>query len=394
MSGGTLHPTHSVKPMATTQNVKTKLIEDVADAEALYLTWDEFAKAAGLPFCAPAWMLAWWRNARPERARLRLIAVYDGDELIGLAPLFSLKKRSGVNEAHFLGWQASVRAEPMAVTGREAEVATAIVEGLQTLKPRIDVLMFEGVPTRSRWPTLLCEAWPGKDPFKHRAYPTLAPTLDLTGRDYEAWFASRPAHFRQEARRRRRHLEQQGAEFILAETAEDVVDALDAFFRLHHSRWQTRGGSRVLTEEVQAMLLDAALALVPETRFRIWTIRVKGEVISAHIFVAAGGEVAYWLGGFDDAWAKLGPAIQSVLKALEDAWARGDKRMDFGAGAQDYKYSFAESQDVLESVMIAPRSSSYPLTRLQLVPRLAREAVSTRMSPELREKLNRLRRRS
>jgi CelD/BcsL family acetyltransferase involved in cellulose biosynthesis len=68
--------------------------------------------------------------------------------------------------------------------------------------------------------------------------------------------------------------------------------------------------------------------------------------------------------------------------------------MDFGAGAQDYKYSFAESQDVLESVIIAPKTSRYPLTRLQLVPRLAREAVSTRMSPELRERLNRLRHRS
>jgi CelD/BcsL family acetyltransferase involved in cellulose biosynthesis len=371
-----------------------KVVEDVAEAEELYLAWDELAKAGGLPFCAPAWMLAWWRNARPERARLRLISVHDGDEVIGIAPLFSIKKRSGTDEAHFLGWQTSVRAEPMAVAGREAEVAQAVIDALRSLKPRIELLMFEGVPTRSRWPILLCEAWPGKEPYKHRSYPTLAPTLDLTGRDYEAWFASRSSHFRQEARRRRRHLEEQGAEFILAESAEDVVDALDAFFRLHHSRWQGRGGSRVLNEEVQAMLLDAALALVPETRFRIWTIRVKGEVISAHIFVAAGGEVAYWLGGFDDAWAKLGPAIQSVLKALEDAWARGDKRMDFGAGAQEYKYSFAESQDVLESVVIAPRSPSYPLTRLQLLPRLAREAVSTRMSPELRDKLNRLRKRS
>ena len=358
------------------------------------MPWDDLATAAGLPFCAPAWMLAWWRNARPDGARLRLIAVFDGDDVIGIAPLFTIKKGIGLDEAHFLGWQTSVRAEPMAVAGREEEVAEAVVDALRSLKPRVEVLLFEGVPTRSRWPIWMCEAWPGKEPYKHRAYPTLAPTLDLTGRDYESWFASRPAHFRQEARRRRRHLEQRGAEFLLAESAEDVVDALDAFFRLHHSRWQTRGGSRVLNEEVQAMLLDAALALVPETRFRIWTIRAEGEVISAHIFVAAGGEVAYWLGGFDEAWAKLGPAIQSVLRALEDAWARGDTRMDFGAGAQEYKYSFAESQDVLESVMIAPRTPTYALTRLQLLPRLAREAVSTRMSPELRDQLNRLRRRS
>jgi CelD/BcsL family acetyltransferase involved in cellulose biosynthesis len=311
-----------------------------------------------------------------------------------LAPLFCLRAGGGVDELHFLGWQTSVRGEPLAAPGREDEVASAFVDAIRRMRPRIELVLFEGVPTRSRWPLRLQEAWPGKGPYKHRAYPTIAPTLDLTGRDYEGWFASRPSHFRQEARRRRRHLEQRGAEFFLAETAEEVVDALDAFFRLHLSRWQGRGGSRVLNEKVQAMLLDAALALVPETRFRIWTIRAEGEVISAHIFVAAGGEVAYWLGGFDEAWAKLGPAIQTVLKALEHAWAHGDTRMDFGAGAQEYKYSFAESQDVLESVIIAPRSARFPLTRLQLMPRLAREALSTRMSPELRDRLNRLRRRS
>lgn len=372
--------------------LRTEVLEDVGQAESIHLAWDELAKAAGRPFCAPAWMLAWWRNTRPKKARLRVIAVFEGERLIGVGPFFSSRTSGGLDELRFLASRTSVRAEPLAEVGREDEVARALVETMAALKPRIDLLMFEGVPTLSRWPSLLSEGWSGGKSFKHRAYPTLAPTLDLRNRDYESWFASRTSHFRQEARRRRRHLQERGAQFKLAEGAEDVVAALDAFFLLHHSRWNQRGGSRVLTERVQAMLLDAALALVQEKRFRIWTIEVEGEVISAHIFLAAGGEVAYWLGGFDDEWAKFGPAIQTVLKALEHAWEQGDERMDFGAGAQDYKYSFAEGQDVLESVTIAPRRSRYPLTRVQLVPRLARESLSVRLSEDTRERLNRLRR--
>lgn len=375
--------------------ITAEILDDLAQAEEIHGAWDELAVQRGRPFCAPAWMLAWWRNARPERAALRVVTIFDGDELIGLAPFFSVRTRGGIDELRFLGSRTSVRGEPLAVPGREQEVATAVVRRLRSVTPRIDLVLFEGVPTMSPWPTLLCGAWASQGrPYKHRAYPTLAPTLDLTGRDYEQWFASRPSHFRQEVRRRRRRLEQQGAEFRLAQHAEDVVDALDAFFRLHHSRWQERGGSSVLNEPVQAMLLDAALALVEEIRFRIWTIVVSGEVISAHIFVAAGGEVAYWLGGFDEAWAKLGPAIQTVLKALEHSWSQGDRRMDFGAGAQEYKYSFAEGQDVLESVTIAPRTPRYPVTRAQLLPRRVRETASTRMSPELRERLKQLTRRS
>jgi CelD/BcsL family acetyltransferase involved in cellulose biosynthesis len=372
--------------------VTAELYDDVLTVERLQPAWDELAKAAARPFCSPAWMLAWWRNARPERAELRVVGVFDAGSLIGLAPFFTIRTH-GVDELRFLGSRTSVRGEPLAEQGREEDVARAVVQLLGSSKPRIDVLLFEGIPTTSPWPTLLCKSWSGTgEPYKHRAYPTLAPTLDLTGGDYERWFMSRPSHFRQEARRRRRHLEQRGAEFHLAEGAEEVVAALAAFHRLHNSRWRERGGSRVLNDRVQAMLLDAALQLIDETRFRVWTIAAEGRIVSAHVFIAAGGEVAYWLGGFDDEWAKFGPAIQTVLKALEHAWEQGDVRMDFGAGAQEYKYSFAEGQDVLESVTIAPRNIRYPLTRVQLLPRRMREAASTRMSPELRERLNQLRR--
>jgi CelD/BcsL family acetyltransferase involved in cellulose biosynthesis len=373
--------------------VRAELFEDVTEAEGVHAAWDGLARASKKPFCAPAWMLAWWRNAAPTRSRLRVIAVFENDHLIGVGPFFSIKTRGGLDELRFLGSKVSVRGEPLSAPGKENEVASAIVDAIDRMRPRIDLVLFEGVPTLSRWPSLLYERWRSDgSSYKHRAYPTLAPSLDLTGRSYDEWFDSRPSHFRQEIRRRRRHLEQRGGRFQMAEGAEEVVGALDAFFRLHHSRWKERGGSAVLTDRVQAMLLDAALGLVEESRFRIWTIAADGEVVSAHIFLAAGGEVAYWLGGFDESWAKLGPAIQTVLKALEHAWNVGDTRMDFGAGAQEYKYSFAESQDVLESVTIAPRNIRYPVTRMQLVPRRLREEVSTRMSAETRARLARFRR--
>jgi len=370
-----------------------RLIEDVAEAEAIHEAWDGLAEASRRPFCSPAWMLAWWRNARPKGASLRLVAVREGEDLVGIAPFFSIRGPGGIHELRLLTSRTSVRAEPLAKPGMEVEVASAAVDLLRTAKPRLDLVLFEGGPTTSPWPLLVHNAWNlGSAPYRHRSHPTLAPTLDLRARDYQEWFMSRPSHFRQEARRRRRHLEQQGAEFRLAKNPSEVAGALDAFFRLHHSRWQQRGGSRVLTDRVQAMLLEAALLLIEGGRFRIWTITVAGEVISAHIFIAAGGEVAYWLGGFDQKWAKYGPAIQTVLKALEHAWEQGDERMDFGAGPQEYKYSFAEGQDVLESVMVAPRTPRYPITRIQLTPRLMREYASMRMSVKLRDKLNRLRR--
>jgi CelD/BcsL family acetyltransferase involved in cellulose biosynthesis len=371
--------------------LRGRLLEDVGATEDVRDGWDALAVASGRPFCAPAWMLSWWEHVAPPKARLRVVAVFDGAELIGIAPFFSARARGGLVQFRMIGSRTSVRLEPLAVEGREREVAETVASILMVVSPNPDLVVFEGVPTRSPWPGLLADAMgrPGK-PFKHRAYPTIAPILELGGRTYDEWFASKPSHFRQEARRRRRRLEERGASFRLAETTEEAEVGLDAFFRLHHSRWESRGGSGVLDDRVEAMLRTAARELVSGSRFRIWTIAVDDEIISSQIFIAAGGEVAYWLGGFDESWSKLGPSIQTVLKALEHAWSVGDSRLDLGAGAQEYKYSFAESQDVLEWVTIAPRALRYPLTRLQLIPRHLRERVALRLNPETRERLRKV----
>ncbi len=368
--------------------LRGRLLDEIGAIADVRRGWDALAVAAGRPFCAPGWMLAWWKHVAPPRARLRVVPVYDGSELIGIAPFFSSRTRGGLVQFRMLGSRTSVRLEPLAAKGRESEVASTVGAILSAVSPKPDLVVFEGVPTRSPWPGLFADAMAGSGkPFKHRAYPTIAPTLGLEANDYEEWFASKPSHFRQEARRRRRRLEERGAAFRLAQTVDEAGEGLDAFYRLHHSRWKSRGGSGVLDARVEAMLRDVAVDLVDDARFRVWTIAVGDEVISSQIFIAAGGEVAYWLGGFDESWSKLGPSIQTVLKALEHAWSVGDKRLDLGAGAQDYKYSFADGQDVLEWVTIAPRAMRYPLTRLQLFPKHVRERVSLRLNPETRERL-------
>ena len=367
--------------------LRAEIVTDLSSLSDCYDAWDELAVENGRPFCAPAWMLSWWRHLRPERAELRAVIVRAGESVVGIAPFFCQVGGVGPVRYRLLGSRASGRLEPLARRDQGDAVAALVARSLASVSPRPDLVVFEGVPTMSTWPALLRDAWPGRPPWRRRSYPTVAPTLTLEETSFEEWFKSRPSHFRQEVRRRRRRLEERGAVFRLASTEEEVERDLQSFYRLHYARWRDKGGSGVLTPQVERLLSDAAAALVASGRFRVWSIDVDGETISSQIFVAAGGEVAYWLGGFDASWAKLGPAIQAVLVAAEDAWERGDKRLDLGAGAQEYKYSFADGQDVLEWVSLAPRGGRYPLTRLQLAPQIAREAVSKRLSPETRTRI-------
>jgi CelD/BcsL family acetyltransferase involved in cellulose biosynthesis len=371
-----------------------KLISDLEGIEDFRADWDALAVALRRPFCAPAWALTWWKDAAPKGSHLRVVAVFENRDLIAVAPFFAHSGPSGCVRYRMLASGTTARVEPLARPGTEPGVAEEIARLLATADPTPHLIAFEGVPTSSRWPELLRETWPGtRPPHVYREMLMMAPTLELRG-GYEEWLKNKSSHWRREVRRRRRRLEEKGAVFKLATSPEELQSSLADFAELHHSRWKWRGGSSALSAQVELMLKDVATELAPAGRFRLWTIEVDGKAISSQIFVGAGGELSYWLGGFDEEWARMGPSIQAVLTALEHAWKVGDERLDFGAGGQEYKYEFASGADSLEWTLLVPRGLRYPLTRIQLVPqrvrRYALTTLSERLAPETKNRLKRV----
>jgi CelD/BcsL family acetyltransferase involved in cellulose biosynthesis len=354
--------------------LRAELIESPDVAEGLRDRWDSLAVACARPFSSPAWMLAWWRHVRPAGAVLRIVAVWDGDELAGILPFFAERSR-GIIRFRLLASTTSAHVEPLARPGSEPEIASAAAQVLSTAADRPDVISLHGMSTASPWPILLHRSFAARGGASlHRGSRMPAPHLSLEGRTYEGWFAGLSRHRRGEFRRRRRRLEERGAVARLVEAPDEMVTGLSAFSTLHHQRWDPRGGSGALDPRIEAMLASAALELVPSSRFRLWSIEVSGRSISSSVFVAAGGELSYWLGGFDEAWAEYGPALETVRAALEHAWAVGDRTVDFGPGGQRYKYTFADGEDIVEPVDLVPRTSRYLRARLQLAP----EQISSR----------------
>jgi CelD/BcsL family acetyltransferase involved in cellulose biosynthesis len=339
----------------------------------LVAQWDELAKATGRPYCAPAWSLAWWRHAAPPGAGLRVITAREDGRLIGVAPLYTV--REGRRHCYLpLCTGLSPRVEPLAAPGRQHEVAAAICTALSEACPTPDLVGFNGVPMTSPWPQLLTRGWPRRSPWVHEDVSRPAPIVNLRG-TFEQWLNARSRNFRQQMRRSRRQLEREGVQFVMVSSDAELIDGLRSFAALHYGRWHDRGGSGVLHPGVEAMLVDAGRALLPEGRFRLWLARHEGRAISAHIFVAAGGEVSYWLGGFDEAWAAQHPSLLVILEALEHCFSSGDGRLDLNSGGQGYKYRFADSEDTLIWRTMLPRGRRYLRTRAATAPtRVARAA--------------------
>jgi CelD/BcsL family acetyltransferase involved in cellulose biosynthesis len=370
--------------------VRAVVVRSVAELEPFRAGWDELAVASSSPYGAPAWMVGWWRNARPPRAVLRTIVVVRGDEVIGVAPLYATKARTGLTSYRILGSRCSSAVDLLARRGEEGVVASAITERLERSVPRVHTIAFDGVPAASPWPRLLSRGWPGsRAPAVYREVELGVPQLPLSG-SFEAWLTGKSKNFRQNLRRQRRNLERLGGTIGRVDDAAELERALCALASLHHARWASRGGSRVLRPGVERMLIDAGRELLHQQRFDLWKIDVDGRCISAHLFLSAGTTTTYWLGGFDDAWGRYHPALLSLLAAVEHAFDRGMALIDLGTGTQDYKLRFSERVDHVRFVNVVPSRVATPLARLQLLPMKARRYAAERLPPEAKHAAKRI----
>ena len=147
----------------------------------------------------------------------------------------------------------------------------------------------------------------------------------------------------------------------------------------------------MLNRRVERMLEEAGKDLVHDQRARLWSIDVDGRPISSHLFLSAGGETSYWLGGFDENWARLQPSIVTILTAIEHAFSVGDVRFDLGTGGQDYKYRLATGEDPIDWTLLVPAGSRSALAHIQMLPERTRLAAARRLSPGAKRTIRQIR---
>jgi CelD/BcsL family acetyltransferase involved in cellulose biosynthesis len=369
--------------------VRAELLEDVGRLEELSEEWEELADATGRPFASPAWTLAWWRHAAPEGARLRVAVARDSDRLAAVAPFFAAEGAGGLATLVPLASGTSHRGEPVGLPGREADAGRALTRVLA--ETGAQVVRFDGVAETSPWPRAFADGWPGsRRPRLYREEVIPAPFVSIATGDLDVWLRSRSANFRSAMRRHVKRGDETGAEVHRVTDPSEARRGVQELARLHRARWAPRGGSGVLDDRVEAMLVAAVESLLARDRMRLYLMQLKGRVVGADLFLTAGGETSYWLGGFDDGAARLAPSIRDIYAAVREAIELGDRRVDLGGGGQEYKYRFADGEERLEWWVLVPGGTS---ASARLLPSRARGALRRRLSARQKSVLRRILRR-
>ena len=365
----------------------------------LYAEWDALAVSNALPQMAPGWVSAWWRHLAPTDALLRTVEIRDGTELVGLAPFFVVPRRGG-RRVGFACWTGEGPLAPLALPGREGQVARAIGQALSEAVPRPDLIELQGMRPPSHWHLAIRDSWPGRARPITRVYRTRAcPTVWLEGMSLEAWLAGRSSKFRSSMRRLRRRFEEEGGTWRMS-TEATLRSDIEIFLRLHAARWRGRGESTLVAygERLRAMLNDAGRKLIADERLRLLVSEIDGQAIGTDLYVCGGGIVTGVNGGWDEAWRRLSPPLLATMHMIEDSIKRGERRLDLGPGAQSHKTRFANGNSpVAWSVLMTPGprlAQTFARTAPLLAAGRARNLAKRVLTPEQVHSLRQLRSRA
>lgn len=389
-------PRPEVRPVPHSANLgemdtAATLIEELDGLEAVAAAWDELADAAGRPSCSAAWLIAWARQ-HAEPGMLRVVVVREGGEVTGIFPGLLTRGHGGAHRLGLLGTGTASGIEPLARSGHEAQVARLSAAGIAGRSgPRVDGLTFEGVPGGSPWPALLGRHWPGARPGllrQERLEPE--PLISLPGDGFDAWLQTKSGNFRSQIRRARRALERDGGQVRRTADAAELAQDLPAFVRLHEGRWEGRGGSSVIDAAVEAMLAEACPRLLAQDRLDLWCVDHQGETIGAQLWLRGPAVSTMWLSGSDDSHAAVRPAMLIMAAVVQDAYARGLTTVSLGAGGQDYKRRFSDTESSIGWWSLPLPGPRLPLVLGEVEAGRARKAIGRRLTPERKAQLRTL----
>jgi CelD/BcsL family acetyltransferase involved in cellulose biosynthesis len=349
--------------------LESRVLRSADELAAIRADWDRLAVAARRPYGSPEWLLPWLANVAPDGAEIRVVVVSQDERLVGVAPLFAHRGFAGVTEYRLFGAKSGHRIDPVSEPEMAVAVAEVVGAALRRVEPAVAVLRLEAIEGGSPWPAALARGW--ALPRAPRPTPAVlaitAPVATLDAPTFSDWLAARPTRSRKQFERLRRHHHEAGSEIRMAATPGQAAEALEAFAVLYARRWCDRG-AEPFPRALLAMVREAADRMLATGRLRIWTLRLRGDIVSVQIFVAAGGQVAAWRGAFEPSLTGLAPGLVTILAAVEDAFERGDSEIDFGGGDQAYKWRFADRDRPVVWVDVLPAGHGALWTRLLRAP--------------------------
>ena len=139
----------------------------------------------------------------------------------------------------------------------------------------------------------------------------------------------------------RRVVEETGAYFRVATEEADAPAAVARFYELHRARWEVKEGElnpEHLTPAFLAFLEEACRRSAADGLLRLCELWAGDKVVSSWISFMVNGRLNGYMTGFDPEWSSKRPGKILHGFVVKQALSEGARELDFGRGAESYKY--------------------------------------------------------
>jgi CelD/BcsL family acetyltransferase involved in cellulose biosynthesis len=309
------------------------------------------AQNSATAFQTPEWQAALaWPYARMRR--YRLVTILDGDELVGVLPLW-IRSRSAVET---VGAMVSDYLEPLVRRDCAISVCASFLRALRGL-PDSGIRRLELRNVRKECIDLealaVAAAHEGFDLIVEPAARVARVLLPATWDDY---LASLSTHCRKEIRRKLRNAETKaGARLVIAEAASDVTAALDKTLEF----MRRSGGNKNLKVRwiYRPMFERAAAGLARGGWLRVYLLRLHDRDAAGIVCFPSATGPMLWGAGFDEAIRGWSPGIVLFAMALRDAIEKRAACFDFMRGEGRYKAELGATDSLIYRVSLNARNS-------------------------------------
>jgi CelD/BcsL family acetyltransferase involved in cellulose biosynthesis len=321
----------------------TRVLRGRAPFEELPAAWRELVEVSpgATPFQTLEWQTAWWRHFGRGKRPLT-VAVYEGEDLVGLMP-FSLSRGpwralrpSGVGPSDYL--------HPLAREGYESPVAERIGQAIQEIGG-VDLIDLQQVrETR---------AFARFAPQEHLIPQATCLVLDLP-ETYDAYLSMLGKSLRYDVRRLDKSLFKGGRASLQAVGPAEIGAGMNVLLDQHRRRWRRRGLPGAFVGGAARFHQDWAHQAVRNGWLWLSVLRLDGRPIGAIYAMALGRTCYYYQAGFDPAHGSISPGTLLVAETIRRAIDEGKTEFDFMRGDEPYKRRW-KPQHVLQNVrMVTP----------------------------------------
>jgi len=318
--------------------------------ESLRPEWDELLARSPTAtiFQTHQWQLAWLRHL--GGGRLLALAVRDGRDLVGLAPLV-VRRAYGTpfRRLQFVGTGPSDYLGVVAADGQEAAVWGAVLERAWDLRHLWDVLDLQQVrlsappfaragPSDGDAPVDLRLSSLGTGSWLRCLHQAVCPHLPLPG-SRDAFIGSLGKKARWNLRYYLRALGREHKVEMGLVGEDNLAAEMEALFRLHGARWRKRWLPGVLAlPSVRRFHRQVAAEFLRAGWLRLFRMQVDGATVASIYCFSYGGVGCYYLSGFDPAYARQSVGTVLTGHAIGELAEEGCRELDFLRGAEPYKY--------------------------------------------------------